>query len=107
MSDLYGTDAHWLRIGNQPGDFTGPIPEDGNGWGYQLEGFLSYRVTEAASLGVGGRYWHMQTKGNTHFEDHIVGGGGSPQPVDWKIESFGVFLQGSLKLGPYSVLGVQ
>ena len=104
---LYGTDAHWLRIGNQPGDFTDKIPEDGKGWGYQLEGFVSYRVTEAASIGVGARYWQMRTKGNTHFEDHIVGGIGSPQPVEWKTESYGVFVQGSLKFGPYSVIDVK
>jgi outer membrane protease len=103
---LYGSDAHWLRIGNFPGDFTGKIPEDGTGWGYQVEGFVSYRVTEAASIGVGARYWRMQTKGNTHFEDHIVGGGGLPQPVEWKTESYGVFVQGSLKFGPYPVISV-
>ena len=22
---LYGSDTHWLRVGNQPGDFTGPL----------------------------------------------------------------------------------
>ena len=31
---LSGTDYHWLRIGT---DFTGGLPEDGTGWGYQLE----------------------------------------------------------------------
>ena len=103
---MRGTDTHWLRIGNLPGDFTGPIPEDGKGWGYQLEGFLAYRVTETGSIGVGARYWRMQTKGNTHFEDHIVGGGGVPQPVDWKTESFGVYVQGSIKFGPYFVQSV-
>ena len=35
---LSGSDAHRLRIGNSPGDFSGPVPEDGNGWGYQIEG---------------------------------------------------------------------
>jgi outer membrane protease len=104
---LYGTDAHWLRIGDQPGDFSGKIPEDGKGWGYQLEGFVAYRVTEAASIGVGARYWHMETKGNTHFENHIVGGGGSPQPVNWTIDSYGVFVQGSLQFGPYSIFDVK
>jgi hypothetical protein len=98
---LYGTDAHWLRIGNLPGDFTGPIPEDGTGWGYQLEGFVSYRVTEAFSVGVGGRYWRMQTSGFTHFENHVVGFVAVPQVVEWKTESYGVFFQASLKLGPY------
>ncbi len=104
---LFGSDAHWLRIGDQPGDFAGKIPEDGKGWGYQLEGFVAYRVMESASIGVGARYWYMQTKGFTHFEDHIVGGGGSPQRVDWKTESFGVFVQGSLKFGPYAAMEVK
>jgi hypothetical protein len=98
---LSGTDSHWLRIG---GDLTGPIPETGTGWGYQLEGLVSYRVTDILSVGVGGRYWYMQTHGITHFENHIIGGGGSPQPVDWKVQNFGLFLQASLKLGPYPII---
>jgi Omptin family len=98
---LSGTDAHWLRISTFPGDFTGPVPEDGHGWGYQLEGVLSYRVTDLISVGVGGRYWHMQTHGNTHFEDHVNGFLAFPQPVDWKTDSYGVFLQTGLKFGPY------
>jgi hypothetical protein len=97
---LTGTDSHWLRIG---GDFTGAIPEDGKGWGYQLEAVLSYRFFEQFSVGIGGRYWYAQTRGVTHFENHIVGFTASPQPVDWKIQNFGVFLQASVKLGPYTL----
>lgn len=37
---LNGFDTHWLRIG-VPGGFTGPVPEDGRGWGYQFEGLLA------------------------------------------------------------------
>jgi outer membrane protease len=103
---LYGWDAHWLRISGNVGDFTSAVPEDGKGWGYQLEAFLSYRVTDALSVGIGGRYWYMQTSGLTHFEDHVVGVAASPQPVDWKVQNYGVFLQMSLKLGPYSVIDV-
>ena len=103
---MSGSDAHWLRISNQPGDFSAPVPEDGKGWGVQLEGFVSYRLTQALSVGVGGRYWYMQTRGFTHFEDHIAGGGGVPQVVDWKVQNFGVFVQMGLKLGPYSVIDV-
>jgi hypothetical protein len=101
---LSGTDAHWLRIGIHPGDFNGPVPEDGTGWGYQLEGVLSYRVTDSLSVGVGGRYWHMQTNGHTHFETHVIGFQTFPQPVDWKSDSYGVFLQTGLKFGPYPVI---
>jgi hypothetical protein len=104
---LYGSDTHWLRVGNQPGDFGGPIPEDGKGWGYQLDAFLSYRVYESLSVGVGARYWYMQTRGFTHFENRVVGFTASPQVVEWKTQNFGVFLQASLKLGPYSVLDVR
>ena len=97
---LSGTDAHWLRIGS---DFTGPVPEDGTGWGYQLEALLSYQVTENASVGVGARYWHMQTNGTTHFEDHVIGGVGLQQPVDWKTDVYGVFVQAGIKFGPYPI----
>jgi hypothetical protein len=96
---LYGSDTHWWRIGS---DFTGAIPEDGKGWGYQFEGTLSYQVNQALSVGFGGRYWHMETtKGHTHFEGHIVGGGGLPQELRWTADNIGMFLQGSIKLGPY------
>jgi hypothetical protein len=101
---LNGTDSHWRRIGRRQYDFTGPIPEDGSGWGYQLEAVLSYRVTDALSVGVGARYWHMQTSGAMHFEGHVVGVVASPQPVDWKTDSYGVFLQTGLKFGPYPTI---
>ena len=71
---LYGKDTHWLRIGNAVNDFTGPIPEDGRGWGYQLEGAVSYLINPTASIGVGVRYWqYMQVDGNSHFEGLVVG----------------------------------
>jgi hypothetical protein len=100
---LNGTDAHWLRIGNVVGDFSGAIPEDGHGTGYQLESTLTYAVNELIDVGVGARYWHMQTVGNTHFEGRIVGLQAAPQPVDWKTDHFGVFLQAHLKLGPFPI----
>ena len=82
---LYGADYHWLRIGS---DFTGGIPEDGVGWGYQLEAGLDYTLANRVTLGVGGRYWHMQARGHTHFEDVTTNGG--PQRVDWSTDYFGL-----------------
>ncbi len=98
---LKGADTHWLRIGTAPGDFTGPIAEDGRGHGYQLEAALNYAVNQNVSFAVGGRYWHMETKGNTHFEGSVVGFAAAPQPVEWKTDIYGVFVQGSFKFGPY------
>ena len=87
---LSGTDSHWLRICDTTGCFTGGIPEDGTGWGYQLEAMLDYTLANRVTVGIGGRYWHMQTKGTTHFEGHVVGGGYGPQPVDWSTDYYGV-----------------
>jgi hypothetical protein len=98
---LRGTDAHLLRIGNDVGDFTGAIPETGTGQGYQLEAVLSYQLTPNASIGIGGRYWHMQANGLSHFEGRVVGEDTVAQPVDWKTDIYGMFLQASYKLGPY------
>ena len=98
---LDGTDLHWLRIGTDPGDFTGPIPEDGKGSGYQFEAQVSYLVKQDVSVGFGARYWHMQANGNTH--EAFVDGGCWLLPVDWKTDVFGVFAQASIKLGPYPI----
>lgn len=98
---LNGGDSHWLRIGTTPGSFAGEIPEDGQGNGYQLEAPLSYAVNRDVSVAVGGRYWRMDANGHTHFENNVIGANASPQPVDWTAESYGVFVQGSFKFGPY------
>ncbi len=101
---LDGANSHWLRIGTSPGDFTGPVPEDGTGWGYQLEGFVSYRVSDMLSIGAGARYWHMETKGHTYFEGHVVGFAAQPQVLTWKNDLFGVYVQSTIKLGPYPLI---
>jgi hypothetical protein len=97
-----GADTHWLRIGTTPGSFTGPIPEAGRGWGYQVEAILSFAFTPQASVGVGARYWHMEeTSGNTYFTNRVVGSPSVAQPVDWTANQYGFFVQASYKLGPY------
>ena len=91
-----------LRIGGSPGDFSGPIPEDGNGWGYQFESIV--HPFSDFSVGAGGRYWHMEATGLTHFEGRVVGFTAASQPVDWKLNNYGAFVQASVKLGPYPVM---
>ncbi len=98
---MYGMDLHHLRIGTTVGDFAGGIPEDGAGRGYQFEASIAYAVDENVSLAVGGRYWHMEASGQTHFEGNVVGTTTSPQPVNWSTDIYGVFVQGSFKFGPY------
>jgi hypothetical protein len=94
-------DVHWLRLGTGLFDISGPIPESGNGYGYQLEAILSYAVSDRLQLGVGGRYWHMQTDGSTQFEHVIVGWPILPvaQPLDFETTRYGVFAQGSYRFG--------
>jgi len=102
---LYGADSHHLRIGTNPGDFTGPVPEDGKGWGYQIDAIVAYNVNDWLHVGAGGRYWHVETKGHTHFEGHVVGVNALPQAVRWRADHFGGFLQASVKFGPYRLIG--
>ena len=56
-------------------------------------------MNDVFSVGLGGRFWHMQANGHTHFENHIVGVAAVPQVVNWKTDNYGVFLQSSVKLG--------
>ena len=92
-----------MRIGTNPGDFTGPIPEDGKGWGYQFDAIVSYRFNDWISVGAGGRYWHVEAKGHTHFEGRVVGVNAQPQVVHWRADHFGGFIQANIKFGPYPV----
>lgn len=95
-----GEDSHLLRIGTGvTGDFTGPIPEDGHGSGYQLEAVLSYRIDDNFDIAVGGRYWHMDSHGYAHFENRVIGTTAVAQVLDWKTDHYGAFLQGSYKFG--------
>jgi len=91
---MSGADTHWLRIG-VPGGFNGPTPEDGRGFGVQLEASLSYRPTDWLSVGVGGRYWHLETRQYTGYEHFEISGlaPGNPQPIKFTTDRYGVFLQ--------------
>lgn len=73
-------------------------PESGTGRGVQIEGVLSYFITDRFSLGLGGRYWNMWTTANA-----ITNFGGMPCPCQTlpaKTELFGAFVQGSYKFDP-------
>ena len=95
---LQNSDAHWLRMQPIPGNFNGPIPEDGVGHnGLQLEAVVSYLITPSFSVGAGARYWHMETDGHSHFEDNIFGFSAQPQAVHFTTERYGGFLQGAFK----------
>ena len=87
MSKFKGVDDHVLR--------SLLSPEKGEGIGVQLEATLSYAVTDALSLGVGGRYWSMwTTQGNVNF-----GGTGEFVPMRYAAEQAHLLLQGSYKFG--------
>jgi hypothetical protein len=97
---LDGYDSHWLRICQQGGCLRGAIPEDGTGWGYQIEANLDYRVSSRLSLGLGGRIWHMETSGTSHFENRVIGTDrtGTPQPVDWSTDLYGLLVHVKARL---------
>jgi hypothetical protein len=99
---LNANDTHWLRLGTGLFDISGPIPEFGGGTGIQLEAILSYQVTNKVSLGLGGRYWFLETHGTADFENVIVGFPVTPasQPLNFTSTRYGGFAQGSYKFEP-------
>ena len=95
---LDATDTHWGRLSPIGAtNFAGPIPEEGTGHkGYQLEAILDYKVTDAFSVGAGGRYWRMETAGKMHF-DGVAVANGTAQTLFYTLDRYGGFVQGSYK----------
>lgn len=81
---LNGMDSHWLR--------SAYFPVNGTGNGVQGELILSYYVTDAFSVGVGGRYWSMWTNSATYSF-------GGYEYVTQSANRYGVFLQGAYRFG--------
>lgn len=86
-------DAAYARVRQKAVDihvFTlGATPSSGNGHGFELEGLVNYQVTPSFNVGVGGRWWHYETKLNDP----------NSQLLEYKTDRFGVFVQGSFKFG--------
>jgi hypothetical protein len=80
-----GTDTHVFTFG--------VADERGHGQGVQAEAFLNYMVTDAFSLGVGGRYWALWTTSGTD----AVGGDVALRNDTFRAERVGVTFQGSYK----------
>lgn len=92
-----GTDTHFF--GNT-GIVNRFFPEAGNGQGAQLEGSISYFVTDRFSVGVGARYWAAWTTSghdSVTFVNPPIGTAG-PFPSQYKTEQAAAFVQGSYKL---------
>lgn len=99
---LSGTDTHWLRLGSTPFSLSGPIPEVGGGTGVQIEALMSYQVTDRLALGLGGRYWYLQTRGSADLENMIVDFpvAAMSQTLNFTTIRYGGFAQASYRLGP-------
>ena len=91
--DFRGVDDHVLR--NLRID---EIGRSGNG--AQVEAVLSYAVTDAWSLGLGGRYWTFKTNtANATFQLLPAPPDASSQRTTFAAERYGMFLQSSYKWG--------
>jgi hypothetical protein len=95
---LQSSDTHWLRIGTTPGSFAGPISETGTGNGVQLEALLAYQVWDCFTIGLGGRYWRIESKGAGDLEQMVIGvTNPAAQPLNFITERYGAFVQGSYR----------
>ncbi|MBO4228418.1 outer membrane beta-barrel protein [Bradyrhizobium neotropicale] len=96
-TDFQGRDNHLYRENTTFVDQRGS-----GGGGVQLEGVLSYFVTDNFSVGVGARYWAMWTsRGSEDFASGRNGVGTVHLANDAKysMERWGTFLQASYKFG--------
>jgi outer membrane protease len=62
-------------------------PASGSGNGFQIDAIASYQLSDAWSVGVGGRWWHLSTNTVDSFQ----------QLETYNVDRYGVFLQGSYK----------
>lgn len=97
-TDFQGRDNHLLR------DLTFFSDQRGSGGGgVQVEGTLSYFLTNNFSVGVGARYWAMWTRKNSKiFPNEAKKENSSPVaeealPANYRMERWGTFLQASYK----------
>lgn len=97
-TDFQGRDNHLLRPLTTFDDQRGS-----GGGGVQVEGVLSYFITDNFSVGVGGRYWAMWTpKHSKELDTQAKKAGSSPVtegpfPANNRMERWGTFLQASYK----------
>ncbi len=80
-----GTDLHVLR--DLVSDF------QGHGQGVQAEAFLSYQVTDALNVGVGGRYWSLWTTSAADAAAGVV----EPRNDTFRTERIGAMAQASYR----------
>jgi hypothetical protein len=65
-------DAAYVRASQKATDdhfFTfGIDPASGNGQGFQIDAIVSYQFTNAFNIGIGGRWWHLDTNSVDAFQ---------------------------------------
>ena len=93
-TDFKGRDYHLLRPKTTFDEQRG-----NGGGGVQIEGVLSYFLTQNISVGVGGRYWAMWTKKDSDSLCSSSGCVGEPRILaKYSMERWGTFFQASYKL---------
>ena len=90
-----GTDYHNLRPDVSPSSLTG------SGNGFMIDAILSWQATEALSFGAGGRWWHIDSTGERHYDQTLAGIATHSPPEALKVEQdrYGLLLQADYKFG--------
>jgi hypothetical protein len=73
------TDNHYFTFGLDP--------SSGNGSGFQIDAIVSYALTDGFNVGLGGRWWHLDTTTLDSFD----------QLSTYRTDRYGVFVQGAIK----------
>lgn len=78
----------WQKAVDQHYFTFGADPASGKGEGYQVEGLLSYQVSEKFSVGAGGRLWHLETTSLDSVN----------QLLKYQTQRYGAFVEATMKL---------
>ena len=63
-------------------------PSSGTGSGFQVDAIVSYQINDGFNVGLGGRWWHLDATTFDTFD----------QLSDYRVDRFGVFIQGAIRL---------
>jgi len=89
---LDANDTHWLR------PFSAPQQGSSGFSNVQIDALLRYQFVNGFSVGIGGRFWNIDTAfGQELFNASSLSG--SPQTISLHSERWGAFIQASYKFG--------
>ncbi|WP_115712409.1 outer membrane protein [Legionella sainthelensi] len=76
------------------------FPSTASGYGVQLDTLLNWMLNPDFTMGIGGRWWYLASKGFSHFEEVFVSGKAQPDKIAQN--RYGLMLQAKYTFDQHS-----